>query len=90
MAIPMARRFMERRMMQLSPFQGEQRYGTPNDLVVSKVLDLDNTDDRLWVPQAPSVSFRPLLLSTSQGYFVNLLRVRKSGILSRHQHTGPV
>jgi len=40
--------------------------------------------------QAPSVSFHPLLLSTSQGYCVNLLRVRKSGIFSRHQHTGPV
>ncbi|KAJ5404482.1 hypothetical protein N7509_004353 [Penicillium cosmopolitanum] len=24
------------------------------------------------------------------GYFVNILRVRKSGILSRHRHTGPV
>ena len=88
----------------------------PNDLVVSKVLDLDNTDERsmgippfsrralppcddptanivtnsLQVPQAPSVSIRPLLLSTSQAYFVNLLRVRKSGILSRHQQIGPV
>lgn len=89
------------------PFQGEQPYGMPNDLVVAKILDLENTDERLWarqflagqtsqptknpqVPQAPSVSFRPLLLSTSQGYFVNLLRVRKSGILSRYQHTGPV
>ena len=87
-----------------------------NDLVVSKVLDLDNTDEHLWVHpllsrralppcddptaniltnslqviQAPSVSFRPLLLSTSQAYFVNLLRVRKPGILSQHQHTGPV
>ncbi|MBO0693471.1 MAG: 2,4'-dihydroxyacetophenone dioxygenase family protein, partial [Acidimicrobiaceae bacterium] len=43
-----------------------------------------------WVPQAPNVSFRPLLLSVSQGYFVNLLRVRRSGILSRHRHPGPV
>jgi 2,4'-dihydroxyacetophenone dioxygenase len=36
------------------------------------------------------VSFRPLLFNTSQGYFVNILRVKQSGILSRHQHTGPV
>lgn len=42
------------------------------------------------VPQAPSVDFRPLLFNTSQGWFVNILRVKKSGILSRHQHTGPV
>lgn len=34
--------------------------------------------------------FRPLVLGVSQGYFVNLLRVRKSGILSRHRHSGPV
>lgn len=36
------------------------------------------------------VWFRPLVFSVSHGYFVNLLRVRKSGILSRHRHTGPV
>lgn len=72
------------------PFQGQQPYGMPPDLVIPRILDLTNTDERLWVPQAPSVSFRPLLLSTSQGHFANLLRVRRSGILSRHQHTGPV
>lgn len=72
------------------PFQGQQPYGMPHDLVVPGILDLQNTDERFWVPQAPDVSFRPLLMSTSQGYFVNLLRVRRSGILSRHQHTGPV
>ncbi|KAI0141260.1 RmlC-like cupin domain-containing protein [Xylariaceae sp. FL1272] len=47
-------------------------------------------DEKLWVPQAPNISFRPLIFSVSQGYFVNLLRVRRSGILSRHRHTGPV
>lgn len=31
------------------PFQGEQSYCIANDLVVSKFLDLDNTDERLWV-----------------------------------------
>lgn len=43
-------------------------------------------DERIWVPQAPNVSFRPLCLNRSQGYWVNLLRVRKSGVLSRHRH----
>jgi len=47
-------------------------------------------DERVWVPQAPNVWFRPLCLSASQGYWVNLLRVRKSGILSRHRHPNPV
>lgn len=47
-------------------------------------------DDRLWVPQAPQVWFRPLLLNTVNGEWVNLLRVRRSGMLSRHRHPAPV
>ena len=35
------------------------------------------------------MKFRPLLFSVSLGYFVNLLRVRNAGILSRHRLTGP-
>jgi 2,4'-dihydroxyacetophenone dioxygenase len=31
-----------------------------------------------------------LLLNVSAGYYVNLLKVRKSGVLSRHRHSGPV
>jgi 2,4'-dihydroxyacetophenone dioxygenase len=50
----------------------------------------ENKLTKTQVPQAPSVSFRPLLFNTSQGYFVNILRVKRSGILSRHQHTGPI
>ena len=37
-------------------------------------------DDRLWVPQAENVWFRPLCLNRSQGYWMNLLRVRKAGV----------
>ena len=44
------------------------------------------TDERVWVPQAPGVWFRPLLLNTVTGSWCNLLRVRKSGVLSRHIH----
>lgn len=47
-------------------------------------------DERIWVPQAENVSFRPLCLNRSQGYWLNLLRVRKSGVLSRHRHSQPV
>ncbi|WRT63099.1 uncharacterized protein IL334_000002 [Kwoniella shivajii] len=71
-------------------YQGPPLYAVPEDLVHLNVLDMNNTDERLWVPQAKDVWFRPLLFNTSQGYFVNLLRVRKSGILSRHRHAGPV
>jgi 2,4'-dihydroxyacetophenone dioxygenase len=74
---------------EVRPYDGPLPYGTVPELVISDALDLA-CDERLWVPQAPDVSFRPLLLSVSQGYFVNLLRVRKTGLLSRHRHVAPV
>ena len=43
-------------------------------------------DERVWVPQAPDVWFRPLLLNTVSGGWCNLLRVRRAGVLSRHRH----
>jgi quercetin dioxygenase-like cupin family protein len=48
------------------------------------------TDERIWVPQADSVWFRPLCLNVTQGYWVNMLRVRRAGVLSRHRHPMPV
>lgn len=50
------------------------------------VPDVVPDDTRIWVPQAEGVSFRPLCLNRSQGYWVTVLRVRKGGILSRHRH----
>jgi 2,4'-dihydroxyacetophenone dioxygenase len=38
------------------------------------------------VPQGENVWFRPLCLNRSQGYWMNFLKVRKSGVLSRHRH----
>ena len=43
-------------------------------------------DERVWVPQAEGVWFRPLLLNTVSGGWCNLLRVRRAGVLSRHRH----
>lgn len=60
-------------------------YGVP-EFVTTAVPE----DERLWVPQAPDVWFRPLLLNRVQGEWVNLLRVRKAGMLSRHRHPAPV
>ena len=54
------------------------------------IADAVPQDERLWVPQAENVWFRPLCLNRSQGYWVNLLRVRRSGVLSRHRHPQPV
>ncbi len=58
------------------------------EMFLAGALDLDG--DGLWVPQAPDVWFRPLILNVTEGYYVNLLRVRRAGILSRHRHLGPV
>jgi quercetin dioxygenase-like cupin family protein len=59
------------------------------DTFVAAALELD-ADERSWVPQSPDVAFRPLILNVSQGYYINILRVRASGVLSRHRHSGPV
>lgn len=71
------------------PYQGPQPFGMVADLIVPGALDLDS-DEHLWVPQEENVSFKPLILCVSQGYFVNVLRVTRSGVLSRHRHPGPV
>ena len=69
------------------PYQLPQPLGMVADAVVPGALELDGG---LWVGQADGVSFRPLLLNVSQGYYVNMLRVDRAGILSRHRHSGPV
>ncbi len=67
-----------------------QAHGIAEGLVLPKVIsDLDD-DERLWVPQSDRVHFKPVMLHATQGYFINLLRVRRSGVLSVHHHTGPV
>jgi len=63
----------------------------PVDALPEIVLEnIAGDDERMWVPQTEHVSMRPLCLSVSGGYWVNLLRVRRSGILTRHRHPGPV
>ena len=47
-------------------------------------------DPRVWVPQADRVFFRPLFFNTTNGQWCNLLKVCKSGFLSRHRHPAPV
>jgi 2,4'-dihydroxyacetophenone dioxygenase len=47
-------------------------------------------DDQDRVPQAEGIWFQPLVLNVTQGFYVNILRVRQAGVLSRHRHSGPV
>ena len=54
------------------------------------IFDAIPEDERIWVPQAPNIWFRPLFLDTVGGGWFNLLRVRRSGVLSRHRHPAPV
>jgi 2,4'-dihydroxyacetophenone dioxygenase len=64
----------------------QPRYSPP-EIVIPDAIP---ADERVWVPQAENVWFRPLCLSASRGYWQNILRVRKSGVLSRHRHPQPV
>lgn len=59
-----------------------QHTGIQREIAVQAIPD----DERVWVPQASGVWFRPLLLNTVTGSWCNLLRVRKTGVLSRHIH----
>ena len=59
-----------------------QHPGIQPEIAVQSIPD----DERVWVPQASEVWFRPLLLNTVTGSWCNLLRVRKAGVLSRHIH----
>lgn len=70
-----------------TPYQLPQAPDLVGDVVVPDAVAVD---EAVWVPQSEWVSFRPLLMNVSQGYYVNLLRVRRAGVLSRHRHSGPV
>lgn len=52
--------------------------------------DIGSVPEPQWVPQTEHVAFLPLCFGVTQGYYVNLLRVRKSGVLSCHRHFGAV
>lgn len=69
------------------PYRLPQPKESPPEIVVERAVP---EDERVWVPQSPNVWFRPLCLSASRGYWMNLLRVRKAGVLSRHRHPQPV
>jgi hypothetical protein len=72
------------------PYQLAQAPYMSADLVHPGVMSSWLEDDNLWVPSTATVSFKPLVLNATQGYYVNLLRVRGSGVVSRHRHSGAV
>lgn len=62
----------------------------PSALKEIFIAQADSEDERLWVPSAEGIAFRPLFLSVSQGYWMTLARIRRSGVVSRHSHPQPV
>lgn len=71
----------------LTPYQLPFPPNAQEEIVIQNAM---SADDRIWVPQAKNVWFRPLCLNRSQGYWMNLLKVKKTGVLSRHRHPQPV
>ncbi|WP_423821658.1 2,4'-dihydroxyacetophenone dioxygenase family protein [Salinisphaera sp. SPP-AMP-43] len=74
-------------------YQKPQPTGMVPDLLVPGAMQIpDQVDDHdpSWIAQADNVWFKPLVLSVSQGFYVNILWVRGAGVLSRHRHSGPV
>ena len=81
---------VKRDTAQPAAYTGAQAFGMVPELVHTGVLSDWLKDDEMWVPQSEGVAMKPILLNVTQGYYVNLLRVRKSGVLSCHRHVGPV
>ncbi|CAK7287913.1 MULTISPECIES: 2,4'-dihydroxyacetophenone dioxygenase family protein [Streptomyces] len=47
-------------------------------------------EDQTWVPFDERASWKPLRFDLSTGMWVVVTRVKGAGVISRHQHTGPV
>ena len=72
------------------PYAGKQPSEALPEIFIANALPEGIDEELLWVPQTETVSFRPLCFCCSGGYYVNLLRVKGAGVLSRHKHPGPV
>ena len=71
----------------LQPYSKPQPWGMAPDMMLP---DVDTDDERLWAPVGPDTWSRPIHLNVTGGFYVHLLRVRRSGVLQRHRHSGQV
>lgn len=69
------------------PYRGARAADARKEVVIGNVLP---EDPRLWVPIGEKIWTRPLSFVPSQGYWVHLLRVAKTGVFNRHRHASPV
>lgn len=72
------------------PYKHGQPQGMIPDLVHHGLLTTWLEDDELWVPTPSGSFFKPVVFSPAEGYYSNLIRVRRTGVLSRHRHFGSV
>jgi 2,4'-dihydroxyacetophenone dioxygenase len=69
------------------PYAKPQPWGMSPDMVVA---DVNTADEKLWVPVAPDIWSRPIHLNVTGGFYTHLLKVKRSGVLQRHRHSGAV
>ena len=62
----------------------------PPEAVPELIVDVDLSDERLWIPRGPDIWTLPLLFNVTQGSWVNITRARSQGVVSRHRHSAPV
>jgi len=68
-------------------FRKPQPWGMAADMMLPDVL---TSDERLWAPIAPDIWSRPLHLNPTGGFYAHVLKVKRSGVLQRHRHSGQV
>ncbi|HEX4240294.1 MAG TPA: 2,4'-dihydroxyacetophenone dioxygenase family protein [Steroidobacteraceae bacterium] len=68
-------------------YRGPRPADARREIVLADVLP---EDSRLWVPIGDRVWSRPLSFVPTQGYWVHLLRVARTGVFNRHRHASPV
>ena len=69
------------------PYAKPQPWGMTPDMVIP---DVNTDDEKLWAPISPGIWSRPIHLNVTGGFYVHLLRVKRSGLLQRHRHSGQV
>jgi 2,4'-dihydroxyacetophenone dioxygenase len=69
------------------PYAKPQPWGMASDMMIP---DIDTEDQNLWAPVAPDIWSRPIHLNVTGGFYTHLLKVKRSGVLQRHRHSGQV
>ncbi len=60
------------------PYAKPQPWGMTPDMVIP---DVNTDDEKLWAPISPGIWSRPIHLNVTGGFYVHLLRVKRSGLL---------